>query len=335
MQAANYRLWMIKVQNLHKTFKVSVKEPGLLGSVKGLFNRQYINKAALNNVSLEIKQGEMVGLIGANGAGKTTLVKILAGIIHPSDGEVSVMGHKPWSRNNELRKQMALIMGQKAQLWYDLPALDSYLLLKEIYQIPDALYRQQIEFLADVLQIKDQLKIQVRKLSLGERMKVELMGALLHRPNVVYLDEPTIGLDLMAQKAVRKFLKNYQTEFKPIILLTSHYMEDIKELCPRVMLIKSGSLIFDGALSKIQTEFGDKKRLVFSFEDRPSSLPDFPKELGSIEFTHDGKISVGTSRVHLKESMDLVLKNRTPSDIIIQDPSIEEVIESFLHKGRM
>lgn len=305
-----------------------------MGSVRGLFNRQYITKTALKDVSLEIKQGEMVGLIGANGAGKTTLVKILAGIIHPSGGSVSVMGHDPWNRDNELRKQMALIMGQKAQLWYDLPALDSYLLLKEIYQIPEGIYHQQIEFLADVLQIKDQLKIQVRKLSLGERMKVELMGALLHRPNVVYLDEPTIGLDLMAQKAVRKFLKNYQKEFKPIILLTSHYMEDIKELCPRVILIKSGELIFDGALAKIQREFGDKKRLVFSFEDRPTSTPSFPSEMGHIELTQEGKIVVGTSRVHLKDSMDLILKNSTPSDITIQDPSIEEVIESFLQKGR-
>jgi ABC-2 type transport system ATP-binding protein len=324
---------MIIVKNLHKTFKVSTKEPGLLGSIKGLFSRKYITKIALKDVSLNIKQGEMVGLIGANGAGKTTLVKILAGIIHPSEGAVRVLGHNPWDRDDHLRRQMALIMGQKAQLWYDLPALDSYMLLKEIYQIPDQLYNQQIEFLADVLQIKDQLKVQVRKLSLGERMKVELMGALLHRPNVVYLDEPTIGLDLMAQKAVRGFLKNYQREFKPIILLTSHYMEDIKELCERVVLIKSGELIYDGALTTIQAQFGENKKLVMTLEDAPVTIPELRSELGKLEVDKN-KITLSTTRNQLSGSMDYLLKNFQPTDLTIQDPPIEEVIESFLRKGR-
>jgi ABC-2 type transport system ATP-binding protein len=323
---------MIVVKNLQKTFKVSTKEPGLMGSIKGLVSRKYITKTALNNVSLNIKQGEMVGLIGANGAGKTTLVKILAGIIHPTEGVVSVLGHNPWDRDDNLRRQMALIMGQKAQLWYDLPALDSYMLLKEIYQIPDQLYKQQIEFLADVLQIKDQLKVQVRKLSLGERMKVELMGALLHRPNVVYLDEPTIGLDLMAQKAVRGFLKNYQREFKPIILLTSHYMEDIKELCERVVLIKSGELIYDGALTTIQAQFGEKKKLVMTLEDAPVNIPELRPELGLLEVDKN-KITLSTTRNYLSGSMDYLLKNFQPTDLTIQDPPIEEVIESFLRKG--
>ena len=324
---------MIEVAGLSKTFKVSTKEPGLMGSLRGLVNRKYITKAALNNVSLKVQQGEMVGLIGANGAGKTTLVKILAGIIHPSEGKVSVLGFNPWNRNDQLRRQMALIMGQKAQLWYDLPALDSYMLLKEIYQIPDALYKQQIEFLSDVLQIKDQLKVQVRKLSLGERMKVELMGALLHRPNVVYLDEPTIGLDLMAQKAVRKFLKDYQREFKPIILLTSHYMEDIKELCPRVVLIKSGALIYDGALTTIQKQFGERKKLILTLEEKLTELPVFPTELGHLEMS-ENKLSLTTSRAQLNGAMDLLLKRYQPQDVTIQDPPIEEVIEDFLHKGQ-
>lgn len=326
---------MISVQNLSKTFKVATKEPGLKGTLKGLVRRQYVTKAALNNVSLQIQTGEMVGLIGANGAGKTTLVKILAGIIHPSAGTIRVQGHDPWKRDNELRRQMALIMGQKAQLWYDLPALDSYLLLKEIYQIPEAFYNQQIEFLSDVLQIKDQLKVQVRKLSLGERMKVELMGALLHRPKVIYLDEPTIGLDISAQKAVRKFLKSYQAEFKPIILLTSHYMEDIKELCPRVILIKSGELIFDGALETIQRQFGDRKRVVVTLGDPPAALPVLPPELGSLEREGDNRLALTTSRPQLTRAMDALLKSVIPSDISISDPPIEEVIESVLHRGQL
>ncbi len=322
----------IKVRNLSKTFKVATKEPGLAGSIKSLVRRKYLEKSALKNVSLDIQQGEMIGLIGANGAGKTTLVKILAGIIHPSQGEVRVLGFNPWDRSDELRRQMALIMGQKAQLWYDLPALDSYMLLKEIYQIEDTLYKSQIEFLADVLNIKDQLKVQVRKLSLGERMKVELMGALLHRPNVVYLDEPTIGLDLMAQKAVRGFLKNYQKEFKPIILLTSHYMEDIKELCQRVVLIKSGELIYDGALATIQKNFGEQKRVSLSLDQIPELRPEIDPMLGSFEW-HSDKVILSTTRQNLNAAMEYSMKLFTPNDITIQDPSIEEVIESYLRKG--
>lgn len=324
---------MIIVKNLHKTFKVATKEPGLMGSMRGLVNRQYITKTALKDVTMNIAPGEMVGLIGANGAGKTTLVKILAGIIHSSEGVVSVMGHDPWKRDDALRRQMALIMGQKAQLWYDLPALDSYILLKEIYQIPDALYKQQIEFLSDVLQIKEQLKVQVRKLSLGERMKVELMGALLHQPHVIYLDEPTIGLDIMAQKAVRKFLKEYQKEFKPIVLLTSHYMEDIKELCPRIILIKSGELIYDGALQTIQSQFGDKKKVILTLEDKLSDTPVIPEDLGRIEVSGN-KIALNTSRAQLNGAIEYLLKNFSSQDMSIQDPSIEEVIENYLQKGR-
>lgn len=324
---------MIIVKNLHKTFKVATKEPGLLGSLRGLVNRQYVTKTALKDVTMTISPGEMVGLIGANGAGKTTLVKILAGIIHSSEGTASVMGHDPWKRDDALRRQMALIMGQKAQLWYDLPALDSYILLKEIYQIPDALYKQQIEFLSDVLQIKDQLKVQVRKLSLGERMKVELMGALLHRPHVIYLDEPTIGLDLMAQKAVRKFLKEYQKEFKPIVLLTSHYMEDIKELCPRIILIKSGELIYDGALATIQSQFGDKKKVILTLEEKLSATPVIPEGLGRIELSGN-KLSLNTSRAQLNGAIEYLLKTFSSLDMSIQDPSIEEVIENYLQKGR-
>lgn len=324
---------MIQVENLSKTFQVSTKEPGLMGSLRGLVRRQYVTKTALDGVSLQVQKGEMVGLIGANGAGKTTLVKILAGIIHPSGGAVSVLGHDPWKRENALRSRMALIMGQKAQLWWDLPALDSYLLLKEIYRIPDALYRQQVEFLSDVLQVKDQLRIQVRKLSLGERMKVELMGALLHRPEVVYLDEPTIGLDIMAQKAVRKFLKDYQREFRPMILLTSHYMEDIKELCPRVVLIKSGKLVYDGALATIQKRFGEKKRVVLTLDERPASLDGFPADLGQLELTPEGQVALSTDRQRLRAAIDQLFRTFTPVDVTVQDPAIEEVIESFLIRG--
>lgn len=304
---------MIKVTGLRKTFTSHVKEPGLKGSVKALFRRKQITKEALKSVSLEIKQGEIVGLIGANGAGKTTLVKILAGIVHPTSGEATVMGFKPWERNNEYRKQMSLIMGQKNQVWWDLPALDSFILLKEIYQIEDSLYKKNLEFLADTLMIKDQLKTQVRKLSLGERMKVELMAALLHQPRVIFLDEPTIGLDISAQKAVREFMKNYQREFKPITILTSHYMEDIKELCPRIVIIKEGEFVYDGALSQVQKMMGDEKRLTVT--------------------TRENTFKVNVPRIDLAQKTSEIFKSNDVIDLNIHDPSIEDIIENIMKNG--
>jgi ABC-2 type transport system ATP-binding protein len=304
---------MIQVKHLRKTFTSHVKEPGLKGSFKSLFSREVRTKDALKSVNLEINPGEIIGLIGANGAGKTTLIKILSGIVHPSSGEATVMGYVPWERSNEYRRQMALIMGQKNQVWWDLPALDSFLLLKEIYQIPQAQYKYNIEFLAETLMIKDQLKTQVRKLSLGERMKVELMAALLHNPKVIFLDEPTIGLDISAQKAVRVFLRQYQTEFKPITILTSHYMEDIKELCPRVVIIKEGQFVYDGSLSNIQSMMGDEKVLSVT--------------------TQDKTFKVSIPRHELSSKTHQIFEENDVLDLNIQDPSIEDVIESIMRNG--
>lgn len=304
---------MIRVQNLKKTFTSHRKEPGLKGSIKSLIKRDTVTKVALKSVNLEIEQGEIIGLIGANGAGKTTLVKILAGIVHPTSGDVSVLGFKPWERNDEYRKQMSLIMGQKAQVWWDLPALDSFILLKEIYQIDDSLYKKNIEFLSDTLMVKDQLRTQVRKLSLGERMKIELMAALLHNPKVIFLDEPTIGLDISAQKAVREFMKNYQREFKPITILTSHYMEDIKELCSRVAIIKEGEFVYDGELSKIQKMMGDEKCLTVT--------------------TKEKSFTVNIPRSELADRTSEIFRTNDVLDLNIHDPSIEDIIESIMKNG--
>lgn len=304
---------MIKIQNLKKTFSTTSKEPGLKGSLKSLFIRKSIIKEALKSLTLEISQGEIVGLIGSNGAGKTTLVKILAGIIHPTSGDASVLGFRPWERSNDYRKQMSLIMGQKAQLWWDLPALDSFILLKEIYQIEDSVFKQNIEFLSDALMIKDELKIQVRKLSLGERMKTELMAALLHRPKVIFLDEPTIGLDISAQKAVREFIKSYQKEFKPITILTSHYMEDIKELCPRIVIMKKGEFVYDGSISHIQKMMGDEKCLTIT--------------------TKENSFKMNISRSELSAKTSEIFRSNDVIDLNIHDPSIEDIIESIMHHG--
>ncbi len=251
----------IVINNLHKEFKVHQKAAGLRGSIISLFNRKWITKHALKNININIAQGEIVGLLGANGAGKTTLAKVLAGIIHPTSGEAKVLGHTPWLRSNEYRKQMTLLMGQKASLWWDLPASDGYLLLKDIYQIPPKQFTERIALMAELLDVKDQLNIQIRRLSLGERMKVELIAALLHNPKVIFLDEPTIGLDLTSQNAIRQFIKNYHQEFNPTIILTSHYMQDIEDLCERLIILKEGEKIFDGDISTIRNFVSNEKQI--------------------------------------------------------------------------
>lgn len=304
---------MIKVLGLSKTFPVYQKEPGLKGSIKGLFFRKSVTKSALRDVNLEVHPGEILGLIGANGAGKTTLVKILAGIMHPTAGEVSVIGFKPWERSNIYRRQMSLIMGQKNQVWWDLPALDSFLLLKEIYQIDDVTYKENIDYLSKMLGLEDHLRTQVRKLSLGERMKVELMAALLHNPKVIFLDEPTIGLDITSQKAVREFLKDYRDRYKPIMILTSHYMEDIKALCTRINILRKGEMIYDGELSKIQRFLGDTKVLKVTTS---SSV---------FEFT--------IPREELAAKIKEIFDTHEVIDLNIHDPSIDNIIDHILKNG--
>lgn len=318
----------VVISNLSKSFFVSEKEPGLLGSMKGLFYRKKIEKKALDSISLTLNKGEILGLIGANGAGKTTLIKILSGIIYPTSGEVSIYGDHPWNRSNWLKRKMALIMGQKAQLWWDLPAMDSFLLLKEIYQIPQKQYHDSIQFLADTLDIKDQLKIQVRKLSLGERMKVELMAALLHRPEIIFLDEPTIGLDLMAQKAIRKFIKNYQEEFRPITILTSHYMQDIVELCPRIAIIRAGKIIYDGPIQNIQKK-PEKKVIRIKSSSMPGNIKSHFKPM-EVEYVSETEIIIPVFKEELNSTIALILQHLIPDDISIEEPDIDLVIEGML-----
>jgi ABC-2 type transport system ATP-binding protein len=321
---------MIKVNNLYKSFEVTKKQPGLKGSLKGLFYREKITKNALMNINLEISPGEIVGLIGANGAGKTTLIKILAGIIYPSQGEVSVLGFNPWERKNELRKQISLIMGQKAQLWWDLPALDSFLLLKEIYEIPKKQFDESISFLGDVLKVHDQLKIQIRKLSLGERMKIELMGALLHRPKVIYLDEPTIGLDLMAQRAIRTFLQSYRQEFNPMILLTSHYMEDIKSLCPRALFIRDGGIVYDGLLSTILNNVDDEKYITLKFHEDFSQEEKLRNLFPRVQKNSPLEWTIPTKKIELTSTIEILVKYFPFLDLSISDPSIDLIVEKIL-----
>ena len=324
---------MINVQNLNKTFKVHKKQAGLKGSVKSLFAREYIEKHALQNINLNIAEGEIIGLIGSNGAGKTTLTKILSGIIHPTSGSVDVMGFNPWDRRNEYRSQMSLIMGQKAQLWWDLPAADGFLLLKEIYQIPEKTFKHSVEYLGDCLMIKDQLNIQVRKLSLGERMKVELMAALLHNPKIVYLDEPTIGLDLTAQKAVREFIKSYRKEFNPTMILTSHYMDDIEELCPRIVVMREGGIVFDGELQSIHQKYAPNKMIQANLQNETEIekvLKSFPQDLGQVSKLTTGGLKINSPRERVMEAATYLLNNSNVMDLNINEEDIADIIEHIM-----
>ncbi|MCB9091543.1 MAG: ATP-binding cassette domain-containing protein [Halobacteriovoraceae bacterium] len=324
---------MIKVENLCKSFKIYQKPPGLKGSLKALFKRDYFYKNALDNVSLQVEPGEILGLVGANGAGKTTLVKILSGIIYPTSGEVSVLGYNPWKRDNRYRKQLSLIMGQKAQLWWDLPAFDSFLLLKEIYQISDKNFYKNIDYLSNSLNISHQMKTPVRKLSLGERMKVELMATLLHDPKVIFLDEPTIGLDLMSQRAVRSFLAQYRKEKNPIIILTSHYMQDIEELCRRIALIKNGSIIYDGPIDKIHKDYSQFQSINFEVLDSDIGriqnflIQKFPEN--EKEFI-DNKIKLRLKKELVGEATKELLEHFSIDNLSINQIDISKVIENYL-----
>lgn len=328
---------VIQVQNLKRHFKVYQKQPGLMGSIKSLFKRQYETVKAVNDISFEIKQGEIIGFIGQNGAGKTTTLKVLSGLLYPTAGQVSVLGFDPWDRQPEFQKQFALVMGQKNQLWWDLPAMETFLLNKAIYEIPNEQFQKTLDKLVNLLQVKDILNIQVRKLSLGQRMKCELIAALLHNPQVLFLDEPTIGLDVIMQKALRDFIKAYNQEFEATIILTSHYMDDVKELCKRAIIIDQGQLIFDGQLQKIIDKYARNKilSLVFSQKVKEKEL----KKFGQIkELDQDGTAYSATLLVPRKKATAVasdLLKKLPVEDVNIEEPPIEAIIREVFQSGNV
>ena len=322
---------MIEVDRLSKTFTVHKKAPGLLGSIRSLVKREKIEKQAVKEVSLRVDEGEIVGLLGANGAGKTTLTKMLAGIIHPSSGDAQVLGYRPWERDDRFREQIALIMGQKAQLWWDLPAADSFLLLQEIYRIPEAVYRDNLAYLASVLGVEQELNVQLRRLSLGERMKMELIAALLHGPRVVYLDEPTIGLDLTAQRAIRDFILAYREEHRPAMLLTSHYMEDIQRLCERILILRDGELVYDGSLARVVERYATHKLVTVHLRrDAPCPTVEDLGDLGEVVSLDADTLKVRVPRGRVADAASALLSRCSVADLQIEEPDVGEIIEGIL-----
>jgi ABC-2 type transport system ATP-binding protein len=323
---------VIKVQDLRKIFKVHRKQPGFAASVKSLFRRDWIDKVAVTGSTFEVNEGEIVGLIGANGAGKTTLVKMLSGIIHPTSGQAEVLGHVPWKREDAFRRQIALIMGQKAQLWWDLPGADCFELLREIYQIPPEQYRKTLDKLSEMLQVGDEMNIQLRRLSLGERMKMELIAALLHSPRVVYLDEPTIGLDITTQRAVRDFLLDYRQKNAPAMILTSHYMEDIERLCERIIIIREGEIVYDGSLDRVMREYAPYKQLRLNVHRSSTNPLDAAslEVMGKVIECDPGSLCLRVDRDKVPEVAAELLRKYSVIDLSIEDPEIGDTIERIM-----
>ncbi len=316
----------IEARELTKVYRTYRKERGLWGSVKGLIKRRYDETRAADRVSFEIDHGEFVGFLGPNGAGKTTVLKMLSGLLNPTSGDARVLGFVPWERRDEMKRQFSLLMGQKNALWWDLPAQESLELNRAIYGIDRARFNRVVVGLSELLEVQDKMNVMVRELSLGERMKMELIAALIHEPRVLFLDEPTIGLDVVSQKRMREFLRLYNEERRIVTLLTSHYMQDIEELCHRVLVIDHGKIFFDGPLDEIIDRFSGHKILSLTFDKQMRR--DFSRFGEVIEQTPIS-VQLKVPRAQVTETCRQLLDCCDVSDINVQEVPVEEVIRQL------
>src|SRR4051794_35770837 len=319
----------ISVQGLTKSFRTYKKVPGFKGAIKGLFRRKYEQTVAVKGVNFTVEEGELVGFLGPNGAGKTTTLKMLAGLLYPTGGSASVLGYTPWERDDGYRRQFALLLGQKNQLWWDLPARESLELNAKIYGIPRPTLERTVAELTELLQVKEKLSVMVRELSLGERMKMELIAALLHQPRVLFLDEPTIGLDVISQKTVREFLRDYNATRKTTILLTSHYMADIQELCKRVIIIDHGTIFFDGQLSDVIDRFADFKLITIHVEGTTEVPAVAVEKYGEVIERAPGSVKLKVKRDRVITACKGLLDELPVRDIDIQEVPVEEIIRQI------
>jgi ABC-2 type transport system ATP-binding protein len=321
----------IVVDHLSKVYPVAVKEAGLKGTITHFFKRTYRQIKAVQDVSFQIEPGEVVGFLGANGAGKTTTLKMLTGLIHPSSGQVTVAGHTPFQRRSAFLNKITLVMGQKQQLIWDLPALDSFKINAAVYGISDRTLDRRVGELSEMLALGGKLTQPVRKLSLGERMKAELLAALLHEPSVLFLDEPTLGLDVNAQVAVREFLREYNQRYQATVLLTSHYMADITALCERVLMIHQGQLIYDGSLDGLVERFSPCRDVKVEFA-RSYSLNEL-SVYGDIQDIDKQSVRFLVPQERLTTAIAKILADLQVVDLSVSDPPIEEVIGRVFQAG--
>ena len=319
----------VHVAGLQKIFRVPVREGGLGAAIKSLVRREHRDVRAVDDISFDIAPGEIVGFLGPNGAGKTTTLKMLSGLLYPTTGEISVLGHVPSRRESAYLRRMTMVMGNRNQLQWDLPALDSYELIRAIYRLnPEDFRRTRDEFI-ELLDLGELVRKPVRNLSLGERMKVETCGALLHQPDVLFLDEPTIGLDVTMQKRIRTFVADYNAKRGATVLLTSHYMADVQALCKRVIVIHHGRILFDGALSALANKFNATKTIGVTLLEGTADLSKY----GEVLSDDDGKVSLKVSRADAPKVTTRLLADLPVADLTIEDPPIEDVIESVFATG--
>jgi ABC-2 type transport system ATP-binding protein len=323
---------IIKAQDLTKIYRVFQKSNGFLGAVRGLLRRQYKEVRAVDGVSFAIEPGEMVAFLGPNGAGKTTTLKMLSGLLYPTSGSARVLDFTPWDRADAFRRRFALVMGQKNQLWWDLPAADSFQLHREIYSLAVGDFTRTVDELTEMFQVKELIRQPVRELSLGERMKMELIAALLHQPQLLLLDEPTIGLDVVGQVTIQKCLKEYNARRGVTMLLTSHYMRDVEALCSRLLIITHGKLIYDGDLAGIRDQFARSKvvKLQFAGETAPNDLARF----GVIAHQEGPTVDLEVDRSRVAEVMAAILDQYTVLDVSVHDPPLDQVIAHVFQEGR-
>lgn len=324
---------VISVQNLKKYYRIFEKETGVLGAIKSVWARKYKDVKAVGGISFSIKEGELVGFIGPNGAGKTTTLKVLSGLLYPTSGNVEISGFTPWERKSDFLKRISLVMGQKNQLWWELPAMETFLLNRAIYEIPDKEFEKSLSELVRLLDVGDLLKTSVRRLSLGQRMKMELIAALIHKPKILFLDEPTIGLDVVMQKTLRDFIKAYNQKYKATIVLTSHYMGDVRELAKRVIIIDHGKIIYDGLLEDVVKRFAKEKIINIVFAKEPD-----PKKLASIGDVIDYNFPRATLSIPSEVAPVAaaeILRKFPVADITIEDTPIEEIIREVFSGGKV
>ncbi len=322
----------VETRELRKTYVQPKRAPGMMGSIKALVRGDKTEVEAVRGITLRLERGERVGFLGPNGAGKTTTLKMLSGILHPTGGEARVLGFEPWRRDPQMLRRMALVMGNKQQLWWDLPAMDSFEVLKEIYEIPADAYKRRLARLIDELDLKDKVDTQVRRLSLGERMKCELVAALLHGPDVVFLDEPTLGLDVVSQKRIRDFLREEQRESGTTLLLTSHYMQDVAELCNRVVTIDRGRIVFEGTLDEMAARFSDTRQIRLTLE-RPVASADLER-YGRVVENEGHAVALDVPRAETARAAAALLQALPVADVAIEETDIEDALRSMFGEGK-
>jgi ABC-2 type transport system ATP-binding protein len=314
----------LDVKGLTKDYRSPVKEPGLWGGVKSLFDRKYKDTRAVDGVSFQIQEGELVGFLGANGAGKTTTLKMLSGLLTPTSGEATALGHVPWRREASFQKKLSLVMGQRTQLWWEIPAYETFRLNQAIYGIPEADFRRNLDELVDLLDLGEHLKVPVKKLSLGQRMRAEMVAALLHQPRLLLLDEPTIGLDVIMQKKVREFVKAYNKRHNATIMLTSHNMTDVVELCKRIIVIERGVLLYDGSLDRLVERYADHKIVRVRFHS-PVAAADL-KALGTVVSVNELVAVLEVPRDKVPASAAALLRSYPVADLDVEEVDIDDIV---------